>query len=167
MSRRRGRNDMTAKPTFRELTRAECEAVLARCNLGRIAFSYRDHVDIEPIHYVLKDQWIYGRTTSGTKLRTLAHNRWLAFEVDEVEALFEWKSVVVKGALYQRGVQRRACGHTNADSRGARRRRSDAGPPRALPDSRRSSDRTRVDDHRLRGRPRERIVTVAYRCHSD
>jgi nitroimidazol reductase NimA-like FMN-containing flavoprotein (pyridoxamine 5'-phosphate oxidase superfamily) len=91
---------MTATPTFRELTRAECEAVLARSNIGRIAFSYRDHVDIEPIHYVFKDQWIYGRTTPGTKLRTLAHNRWLAFEVDEVQALFEWKSVVVKGALY-------------------------------------------------------------------
>jgi nitroimidazol reductase NimA-like FMN-containing flavoprotein (pyridoxamine 5'-phosphate oxidase superfamily) len=91
---------MTAKPTFRELTRTECEEVLARGNIGRIAFSYRDHVDIEPIHYVMQDQWIYGRTTSGTKLRTLAHNRWLAFEVDEVQALFDWKSVVVKGALY-------------------------------------------------------------------
>jgi nitroimidazol reductase NimA-like FMN-containing flavoprotein (pyridoxamine 5'-phosphate oxidase superfamily) len=43
---------------------------------------------------------LYGRTTHGTKLRTLAHNRWLAFEVDEVKALFDWQSVVVKGALY-------------------------------------------------------------------
>ena len=32
--------------------------------------------------------------------RTLAHNRWLAFEVDEIDATFEWRSVVVKGALY-------------------------------------------------------------------
>lgn len=87
-------------PTFRDLTRPECEEVLARNHVGRIAFSYHDHVDIEPIHYVYADGWIYGRTATGSKLRTLAHNRWLAFETDEVEAAFVWRSVVIKGALY-------------------------------------------------------------------
>lgn len=87
-------------PTFHEMNSAECDALLTRNHVGRIAFSYRDHVDIEPIHYVYADGWIYGRTTYGTKLRTLAHNRWLAFETDEISALFDWKSVVVKGALY-------------------------------------------------------------------
>jgi nitroimidazol reductase NimA-like FMN-containing flavoprotein (pyridoxamine 5'-phosphate oxidase superfamily) len=91
---------MTTRPQFVELSRADCDALLARNNIGRIAFSYRDHVDIEPIHYVLQENWIYGRTAPGTKLRTLAHNRWLAFEVDEIQGLFDWKSVVVKGALY-------------------------------------------------------------------
>jgi uncharacterized protein len=92
---------MTPKaPVFRELTREECDELLARNNVGRIAFSYHDHVDIEPIHFVYDDGWIYGRTADGTKLRTLAHNRWLAFEADEVSSLFDWKSVVIKGALY-------------------------------------------------------------------
>lgn len=93
---------MTAQkaPSFRELTRDECDELLARNHVGRIAFSYHDHVDIEPIHYVYEDGWIYGRTGDGTKLRTLAHNRWLAFETDEVSALFDWRSVVIKGALY-------------------------------------------------------------------
>lgn len=87
-------------PTFRELSREECDALLARNHVGRIAFSYHDHVDIEPINFVYEDGWIYGRTSDGTKLRTLAHNRWIAFETDEVSALFDWQSVVVKGALY-------------------------------------------------------------------
>jgi nitroimidazol reductase NimA-like FMN-containing flavoprotein (pyridoxamine 5'-phosphate oxidase superfamily) len=87
-------------PSFRELTREECEQILARNHVGRVAFSYHDHVDIEPIHFVFADGWLYGRTTHGTKLRTLAHNRWLAFEVDEIDAIFDWRSVVVKGALY-------------------------------------------------------------------
>jgi nitroimidazol reductase NimA-like FMN-containing flavoprotein (pyridoxamine 5'-phosphate oxidase superfamily) len=87
-------------PSFRELTREECDALLARNHVGRIAFSYHDHVDIEPIHFVYEDGWLYGRTGDGTKLRTLAHNRWLAVETDEISAMFDWKSVVIKGALY-------------------------------------------------------------------
>ncbi len=90
----------SGRATFRDLTREECDALLTRNHVGRVAFSYHDHVDIEPIHYVYDDGWIYGRTADGTKLRTLAHNRWLALEADEVSALFDWKSVVVKGALY-------------------------------------------------------------------
>jgi nitroimidazol reductase NimA-like FMN-containing flavoprotein (pyridoxamine 5'-phosphate oxidase superfamily) len=87
-------------PTFRELTRDECDAVLARNHVGRIAFSYHDRVDIEPIGFVYEGGWIYGRTSDGTKLRTLAHNRWVAFETDEIDAMLDWRSVVVKGALY-------------------------------------------------------------------
>ncbi len=87
-------------PRFHDLDIAECEALLAAHHVGRIAFSYRDTVDIEPIHYIWSQGWIYGRTGEGSKLRALAHNRWVAFEVDEVSALFDWRSVVVKGALY-------------------------------------------------------------------
>jgi nitroimidazol reductase NimA-like FMN-containing flavoprotein (pyridoxamine 5'-phosphate oxidase superfamily) len=57
-------------------------------------------VDIEPIHYVYADGWIYGRTSHGAKLTTLEKNRWVAFEVDEVKSLFDWRSAVVHGAVY-------------------------------------------------------------------
>ncbi|MEK0431434.1 MAG: hypothetical protein RL139_1238 [Gemmatimonadota bacterium] len=90
----------TPAPTFRELTREECVALLDRHQVGRLAFSQKDRLDVEPIHYVHLDGWLYGRTQPGTKLEVLLHNRWVAFEVDEVEALFEWRSVVVKGGLY-------------------------------------------------------------------
>jgi hypothetical protein len=92
-------NDTPAS-AIRDLPRKECDALLAKGHVGRIAFSYRDHVDIEPISYVFDDGWLYGRTSQGTKLRTLAHNRWVAFETDEINAMTEWSSVVVKGALY-------------------------------------------------------------------
>lgn len=88
------------KPTFRELDANECTALLANHHVGRIAFSFHDKVDIEPIHYVWSDGWIYGRTAEGSKLRALSHNRWVAFEIDEVNALFDWRSVVVKGSMY-------------------------------------------------------------------
>lgn len=89
-----------ARPAFRELDPFECAAMMALHHVGRLAFSFHDRVDIEPIHYVWSDGWIYGRTGDGTKLRALAHNRWVAFEIDEVSALFDWRSVVVKGSLY-------------------------------------------------------------------
>ena len=91
---------MTARPTFRDLTPDECHAILARHNVGRLAFGMKDRVDITPIHYVHDDGWLYGRTAAGRKLEVIAHNRWVALEVDEVDGLFDWRSVVVKGGLY-------------------------------------------------------------------
>lgn len=94
----------SANPVFRKLGRDEIDRILARNNVGRIAFSLHDRVDIEPINYVFDSGWIYGRTSHGTKLSTIAHHRWVAFEVDEVRGLFQWSSVVVKGAFYLIGA---------------------------------------------------------------
>jgi nitroimidazol reductase NimA-like FMN-containing flavoprotein (pyridoxamine 5'-phosphate oxidase superfamily) len=90
----------TGRPSFHALEPAACREILERNHVGRVAFSFRDRVDIDPIHYVFAEGWIYGRSAPGAKLTTLQHNRWVAFEVDEVEGLFEWRSVVVHGAVY-------------------------------------------------------------------
>ncbi|MDP9203605.1 MAG: pyridoxamine 5'-phosphate oxidase family protein [Gemmatimonadota bacterium] len=89
-----------AGPRIRELTRAEIDALLARNNVGRIAYAFKDRVDIEPINYVYKDGWVYCRTSEGSKFETIEHHRWVAFEVDEVQGLFDWQSVVVRGSTY-------------------------------------------------------------------
>jgi len=90
---------MMNQPDFHVLDRAECEALLTSQHVGRLAFSFRDRVDIEPIHYVYANGRIYGRTQYGTKVNVLAHHPWIAFEVDEITALFEWRSVVVHGRI--------------------------------------------------------------------
>ncbi len=87
-------------PEFVRLDEPEARAVLARNHVGRVAYSFRDRVDIEPIHYVVDGNWIYGRTSIGTKLATLAHHPWCAFEVDEVRDTFDWESAVVKGTFH-------------------------------------------------------------------
>jgi uncharacterized protein len=96
----------SAGPTFRSLTHAECEEVLARHNVGRLAFSFHDRVDIQPIHYVYSDGLLFGRTAEGSKLVTLEHNRWLAFEVDDIRGIFDWESVVVHGRFDRLDVDR-------------------------------------------------------------
>jgi nitroimidazol reductase NimA-like FMN-containing flavoprotein (pyridoxamine 5'-phosphate oxidase superfamily) len=89
-----------AVPIFRALSRAECDQLLGRNHVGRLAFSFHDRVDIEPVHYIHADGWLHGRTSPGTKLSTLLHNPWVAFEVDEVRGLHDWRSVIVHGAVY-------------------------------------------------------------------
>jgi nitroimidazol reductase NimA-like FMN-containing flavoprotein (pyridoxamine 5'-phosphate oxidase superfamily) len=90
----------TTTPVLRDLDFPEIEEMLKSHQYGRLAFSFRDRVDIEPIHYVYEEGWLYGRTSPGTKLTVLAHHPWVAFEIDEVRGLHAWRSVVVKGTVY-------------------------------------------------------------------
>lgn len=90
----------SAAPKFRALSQTECEALLERNHVGRLAFTFHDHVDIEPVHYVYSDGWLHGRTSPGTKVATLLHHPWVAFEIDEVKGLFDWQSVIVHGAVH-------------------------------------------------------------------
>jgi nitroimidazol reductase NimA-like FMN-containing flavoprotein (pyridoxamine 5'-phosphate oxidase superfamily) len=77
----------TPRPTFRDLTPAECTALLNRYQVGRLAVAHRDRIELVPIHYVYDDGWLYGRTAAGTKIEMVSH-------------LFDWASVVVKGGLH-------------------------------------------------------------------
>jgi hypothetical protein len=88
-----------AAPEFTNLSPRECEELLQRNNVGRIAMSFHDRVDIQPINYVRDGHWLFGRTSSGSKIATMLHNPWCAFEVDEVRGAFDWSSVVIKGTF--------------------------------------------------------------------
>jgi len=93
----------SGKPIIRELNGDEAQSLLVRNNVGRIAFALHDRIDMEPMHYVYEAPWIFGRTSPGAKLLTLAHNQWCAFETDDVRGLFDWESVVVKGPFSPHG----------------------------------------------------------------
>src|SRR3954447_16248433 len=90
----------TKRPEFLDLPKEDGLALLGRAHVGRLAFTFHDRVDIEPISYVFENDWIYGRTSTGTKLATVKHHPWVAFEVDEIEGPFDWRSVVIHGTLY-------------------------------------------------------------------
>ena len=84
--------------TFKALSAAECHSLLAAHHIGRLAYAYKQRVDIEPLHYVADGEWLYLRTTQGTKVSMLEHQPWVALEVDDVRGLFDWQSVVVHGS---------------------------------------------------------------------
>ena len=87
-------------PQVREMTSAACIALIRREIVGRMAYSFHDRVDITPIHYVYSNEWVFARTSHGAKMTTIAHVPWVAFEVDDVKSVFEWKSVVVHGTVH-------------------------------------------------------------------
>lgn len=92
---------MTGPPTFRGLERSEIDDILARNHVARLAYLLDGRVDIEPIHYVFAEGTLYGRTAPGTKLSALGRDYWVAVEVDEVEDMFRWRSVVVHGGFHR------------------------------------------------------------------
>lgn len=94
-----------SRPDIREMRPAQVKAMLRRHNVGRIAFSFHDSVDIRPIHYVYSDGWLFGRTSPSDKLVTLRHNQWVAFEVDEVSGPFDWASVIVRGTFHRLALE--------------------------------------------------------------
>jgi uncharacterized protein len=91
-------------PRFSILAREECRSLLARNRVGRLAFARGNRVDIVPLHYVFADGVLCGRTAPGTHLESASHsfsNAWpAAFEVDEVDGFFDWRSVVVHGNVH-------------------------------------------------------------------
>jgi uncharacterized protein len=90
------------RPQFGTLDREEAEAILARNHVGRISYA-RDHgIRVLLVDYVYSDRWIYGRMPRSRKREMVGWYRWwpVAFQVDEVEDLFHWRSVVVHGGFY-------------------------------------------------------------------
>lgn len=85
--------------TIRALSPDECLTVLHAHHVGRLAYAFKQRVDIEPMHYVAEGEWLYLRTGHGTKVSMLQHQPWVAFEVDEIRGLFDWTSVVVHGSV--------------------------------------------------------------------
>ncbi|HEY4131496.1 MAG TPA: pyridoxamine 5'-phosphate oxidase family protein [Gemmatimonadaceae bacterium] len=90
----------TSRPRFFDLSPADAIALLERNHVGHLAFTFHDRVDIEPISYVCAEHYIIARTSPGTKLTTMLHHPWVAFEVDEVHGPYDWRSVTVRGALH-------------------------------------------------------------------
>jgi uncharacterized protein len=87
-------------PAFYVLTRRECHAILTRNHVGRLAFRSAQIIDIEPIGYAASGDWLFMRSAYGAKLEALRHDPFVAFEVDEVQGPFDWRSVVAHGTIY-------------------------------------------------------------------
>jgi hypothetical protein len=90
----------TPRPVFRVMSERESLALLRRNHVGRLCFLNEGQPDVEPVHYVTGDGWIFVRSAPGTKMEAVAHHPYVAFEVDEFDDTFDWRSVVARGTIY-------------------------------------------------------------------
>jgi nitroimidazol reductase NimA-like FMN-containing flavoprotein (pyridoxamine 5'-phosphate oxidase superfamily) len=80
-----------------ELTEVQIEDLLSRQMVGRIGCHDKGQTYIVPINYVYKDNCIYGHSAKGKKIEMLRNNPQVCFQVDAIESMTNWRSVIVWG----------------------------------------------------------------------
>jgi len=79
------------------MTREECYNALTRARLGRLACAQGNQPYIVPIFFVYHDPYLYGFTTPGQKVEWMRANPLVCVELDEVEDLDQWTSIIILG----------------------------------------------------------------------
>jgi uncharacterized protein len=82
----------------REMSRSECEGLLARLGFGRIACARDNQPYIVPMYFASDPGHLYGFTTMGQKIEWMRLNPLVCVEADEVLSHSKWASVVVQGS---------------------------------------------------------------------
>lgn len=80
-----------------DLTKVECEAVLKRTNLGRLACARNNQPYIVPIYFDFDGEHLYSFATLGQKIQWMRTNPRVCVEVDDIADQFQWTTVVVLG----------------------------------------------------------------------
>ena len=82
-----------------ELSRAECEEILTRCDLGRLGCARENQPYIVPIHFSFDPPGtcLYAFSTVGQKIDWMRENPKVCVEVDDVTDKNHWTTVLVFG----------------------------------------------------------------------
>jgi nitroimidazol reductase NimA-like FMN-containing flavoprotein (pyridoxamine 5'-phosphate oxidase superfamily) len=80
-----------------KLDNSEIEEVLRKQIVGRLGCHAHDTTYIVPISYAYDGTYIYGHTYDGMKIKMMRENPEVCFEVDIMENMANWKSVIAWG----------------------------------------------------------------------
>jgi nitroimidazol reductase NimA-like FMN-containing flavoprotein (pyridoxamine 5'-phosphate oxidase superfamily) len=80
-----------------ELHDIEMEEVLRQNVLGRLGCTDGTTVYVVPVNYVYHNNYIISHSAEGKKIRIMRSNPNVCFEVDEMEDMKNWRSVVTWG----------------------------------------------------------------------
>jgi nitroimidazol reductase NimA-like FMN-containing flavoprotein (pyridoxamine 5'-phosphate oxidase superfamily) len=81
------------------LNSRQIDQVLRSEVVGHLGCFHEGKVYVVPVSYVYDGECIYGHAAEGMKLRMLRANPQVCFQVDHIENLTNWVSVVVWGAF--------------------------------------------------------------------
>jgi nitroimidazol reductase NimA-like FMN-containing flavoprotein (pyridoxamine 5'-phosphate oxidase superfamily) len=80
-----------------EMSREECEGLLARQGYGRLGCARNDQPYIIPVYFAYEPGHLYGFATMGQKIEWMRSNPLVCVQAEEVLNDTEWSSVVVSG----------------------------------------------------------------------
>ncbi len=80
-----------------ELTTSQIESVLQSQVLGRIGCFADNKIYVVPITFAYDGMYIYGHAKEGLKIKMMRKNPHVCFQVDVMENMVNWRSVIVWG----------------------------------------------------------------------
>ena len=80
-----------------ELNAAQIEQLLANQVVGRIGYHLDGRTYVVPVTYAYRDGFIWGHTSEGLKVQMMRKNPRVCFEVDQMDDMANWRSVIVQG----------------------------------------------------------------------
>ena len=82
-----------------ELSPARIERLLRREVIGRIGCHADARTYVVPVTYAYEGGAVYGHAAEGLKVRMMRRNSDVCFEVDRIENLANWESVIARGTF--------------------------------------------------------------------
>jgi nitroimidazol reductase NimA-like FMN-containing flavoprotein (pyridoxamine 5'-phosphate oxidase superfamily) len=82
---------------IKELSKAECAAVLSRAGIGRLGCSLDDQPYVVPINVAYDEGFLYSFATFGQKVEWMRSNPKVCLQVDEISSASQWTSVIALG----------------------------------------------------------------------
>ena len=79
------------------LTRKQIDEVLRRSTVGRIGVHADGKTYVVPVTYVFDGDAVYGHSVMGQKIRMMRRSPDVAFEVEEIADMANWRSVIAQG----------------------------------------------------------------------
>ncbi|MCD0487825.1 pyridoxamine 5'-phosphate oxidase family protein [Pedobacter sp. MC2016-14] len=84
-----------------ELNENQIEDLLKQQATGRLGCHAHGITYVVPINYVYRDGCIYGHSAIGKKIQMLRNNPEVCFQVDIIESLVKWQSVIAWGTYQE------------------------------------------------------------------
>lgn len=91
---------------FGKLNSEQIENVIANNFIGRLGCHADDKTYVVPISYAYDGQFIYARTFEGMKISMMRKNPKVCFQIDEMNNMANWKSVVIWGTFEELNGQK-------------------------------------------------------------
>lgn len=79
------------------LSSKKTEQFLLNQRVGRIGCYANGQIYVVPITYVYDGHYIYGHSREGLKIRMMRQNPKVCFEVDNMQDMTNWQSVILQG----------------------------------------------------------------------